>query len=337
MKNYSQKNLIDLFKAGTFLGENGVPKHVETVISNVFIFEKNVYKFYKNDNDFFNKDFRNLADKEERFSFTEKDYKWNNTLSPSIYIRLANVIVRDGVIIEVDSREEAEEVLMIMNRVDTHNVLFEKLVSGNITWDDCFEIGKQLGESMKKVQVPLQNPPSFYSLFEERVKDLRGWMKSVPESIPVEEVDKYCDYLDRYRIDNREKFESQLTMEVVPDGDFHSHNAVYSQEGLYLMDTYPPKEEWGLGHKLIPLYRMGIDVWGITGKKDYFEALIEGYESGGNDIKVDRSLDKLYIVYVAGIAVPYLYMLQKTDPTKVEIAKRFHTFLRKYFQRVFEE
>ena len=336
MENYSQKTLIDLFKAGAFPGENEIPKHVETVISNVFIFDKNVYKFYKNDNDFFNKDFRNLADNEERFSFTEKDYKWNDTLSPSIYVRLANIAVQDGVIIEVTSREEAEEVLMIMNRVDTHNVLFEKLVSGNITSEDCFEIGKQLGESMKKVQLFLENPPSFFSLFEERVKDLRGWMKSVPENIPTEEVDKYCDYLDQYRIDNQEGFENELTAEVVPDGDFHSHNAVYSQEGFYLMDTYPPKEEWGLGHKLIPLYRMGVDIWGITGKKDYFEAMVEGYESG-NAIKVDRTLDKLYIVYVAGIAAPYLYMLQKNDSAKEEIAKRFHTFLRDYFESVSKE
>lgn len=331
MENYSQKTLVDLFKAGSFPGENSVPKHVETVISNVFIFEKNVYKFYKNDSEFFNKSFRNLADEEERFSFTEKDYKWNDTLSPSIYIRLANIVVRNGVIVEVDSRDEAEEILMIMNKIDTENVLFEKLISGEITREDCFEIGKQLGESLKKVQLPLQNPPSFYDLFEARTQDLKEWIGSVPDHIQEEEINTYISFLDNFRINNRERFENELTSEVVADGDFHSHNAVYSDKQFLLMDTYPPKEEWGLGHKLIPLYRMGVDVWGLTGKKEYFEAMIEGYEVG-SESKVDRTLEQLYVVYSAGIAAPYLYMLQQNDSTKNEPAERFHNFLRTYFQ-----
>ena len=331
MENYSQKPLIELFKSGAFPGEVGTPKHVETVISNVFIFDKNVYKFYKNDSEFFNKSFRNLADNEERFSFTEKDYKWNDTLSPSIYIKLTYIAVKEGTIVEVDSRDNAEEILMVMNKVDTENVLFEKLISGEITREDCFEIGKQLGESLKKVQLTLENPPSFYDLFEARTQDLKEWISSVPDHIKEEEINTYISFLDNFRIANQERFKNELTSEVVADGDFHSHNAVYSDKQFLLMDTYPPKEEWGLGHKLIPLYRMGVDVWGLTGKKEYFEAMIEGYELG-NDTKVDRSLDELYIVYAAGIAAPYLYMLQQNDPSKKEPAERFHIFLMKYFQ-----
>lgn len=333
MENYSQKPLIDLFKAGVFPGEQGTPKHVETVISNVFIFDKNVYKFYKNDSDFFNKSFRNLGDDKERFSFTEKDYKWNSTLSPSIYIRIAYIAMKDGSIVEVTGKEETEEIVMVMNKIDTHNVLFEKLVSGNITEEDCFEIGKQLGVSMKKVQIALPNPPSFYNLFEERTKDLKEWISSVPEYIKEEEINRYISFLNNFRIQNKERFEGELTIDVVADGDFHSHNAVYLDKTLYLMDTYPPKEEWGLGHKLIPLYRMGVDIWGLTDKKEYFEAMIKGYEIG-NEVKVNRSLDDFYVVYAAGIAAPYLYMLQRSDPTKKEVAERFHSFLYRYFQLV---
>lgn len=335
MKNYSQKPLIELFKAGAFPRENSIPKHVETVISNVFIFDKNVYKFYKNDSEFFNKSFRNLAGNEERFSFTEKDYKWNSVLSPSIYARLAYIAVKEEGIVEVSSKE-AEEVVMVMNKVDTHNVLFERLVNGNITEEDCFEIGKQLGESMKKVQVTLSHPPSFYNLFEERTKDLKVWISSVPDHIKEEEINTYISFLDNFRIQNKERFEGELTAEVVADGDFHSHNAVYSDKTFYLMDTYPPKEEWGLGHKFIPLYRMGVDIWGLTGKKEYFEALVRGYEVG-NGVKVNRNLDNLYIVYAAGIAVSYHYMLQKSDSTKEEVSERLHNFLRKYFQTVSKE
>lgn len=332
MTSYSQKPLIDLMKSGGFPGESGKPKHIQTVISNVFVFDDKVYKFCKNDNDFFNNGFRDISDNKERFSFTEKDYKWNDTLSPSIYIRLANVAVQDGIIAEVD-RNDAEEIMQIMNKVDTNNVLYEKLISGEITKDDCFEIGKQLGESMKKVQTRLPDKGSFYEMFESRIDDLREWINSTPEYISKDEANAYCDYLNDFRLANREWFDGELTDEVVADGDFHSHNAVYSNKILYLMDTYPPKEEWGVGHKLIPLYRIGVDVWALSGNKEYFETLIAGYEAG-NNIKVNRKLDDVYVIYVAGIAVPYLYMLQQTDAEKKEPAKRFHKFLSDYYKTV---
>lgn len=99
------------------------------------------------------------------------------------------------------------------------------------------------------------------------------------------------------------------------------------------MDTYPPKEEWGVGHKLIPLYRLGTDIWGLSGKQELFEALVKGYEEG-NGIKVNRKFDELYIIYAAGIAMPYLYMLSRTDPEKKEVAERFHAFTRDYFAKL---
>lgn len=333
MKSYSQKPLIDLMKVGAFPSENGVPKHIETVISNVFIFDTMVYKFYKNDNDFFNKDFRDISEKETRFSFTEKDYKWNATLSPSIYVKLTNIVVQNGTVVEIESRDDAEEIMMIMNKIDTNDVLFEKLVNKEITKEDCFEIGRQLGEIMKKVQTRLPESGSFYDLFESRIDDLKNWITSMAEYISEDESSAYCDYLNDFRIKNREWFEKELTDGIVTDGDFHSHNAVYSDKTLYFMDTYPPKEEWGVGHKLIPLYRIGVDIWALSGNKDYFEALLQGYEAS-NNIKIDRRIDALYVVYVAGIAVPYLYMLQQTDADKKEPAKRFHKFLRDFFASI---
>lgn len=330
--NYSQKPLIDLIKAGKISGEIGLPKHIQTVISNVFVFDTKVYKFYKNDNDFFNKGFRDISGNDERFSFTEKDFKWNQTLSPSIYINLKNVGVRNGEIIEVP-REEAEEIMMVMNRVDTHDVLYEKLIGNKITEDNCFEIGKQLGQSMKKVQTKLPRTYNFYELFESRIKDLRDWIKSVTHFISAEESDSYCDYLEDFRQKNRAWFENELTAEITADGDFHSHNAIYSKDQFYLMDTYPPKEEWGIGHRLIPLYRIGTDIWALSGKQKLFETFVKGYEEG-NGIKVDRRLDALYIIYAAGIAVSYLYMLQRTDPDKKEAAERFHKFTREYFAKL---
>lgn len=332
MENYTQKPLLELLKAGKFPGESSQLKHVETVISNVFIFEKTVYKVYKNDSKFFNENFRNLADQKERFSFAENDFKWNQILSPSIYTHLAYVAVKDGEIVEV-AKEEAEEILFVMRRVDTHCVLFEKLTSNKISEEDCFEIGRQFGENIQKIQNAPASPQNFSQLFKDRIQDLRAWMYYVPDYVPKEEVNTYCDYLDTFREQHQDWFNGQLSEEVTADGDFHSHNAVYIDGKFFLMDTYPPKEDWGLGHKHIAMYRIGVDIWGLTGKKEFFEAYIRGYEEGSSNV-INRELDKVFVVYVAGIAVSYLYMLQQSDVTKIESAKKFHSFLMEYFQAI---
>ncbi|EKD58362.1 MAG: hypothetical protein ACD_56C00146G0021 [uncultured bacterium] len=332
MGKYTQKTLIELLKSGKFRDEISLHKHIETVISNVFIFEKKVYKVYKNDSDFFNKNFRNLAEKDERFAFTKKDFEWNKTLTPSVYSHITHVAVKDGVIIEVE-KEEAEEILFVMERVDTQGVLFEKLISGRITKEDCYAIGKQLGESISKAQGTPTPQKDFSQLFKDRIKDLRDWMYHVPDHVSKEEVDAYCDYLDSLREKHADWFSDHLSKEVTADGDFHSHNAVYIDGKFLLMDTYPPKEEWGLGHKHIAIYRIGVDIWGLTGKKEFFEAFLQGYEKGSGST-INRELDKVFVVYVAGIAVSYLYMLQKSDITKLNPAKKFHNFLKEYFQSI---
>ncbi len=330
---YSQKPLLELMKAGNFPGETGQPTHIQTVISNVFIFDDTVYKLYKNDNDFFNKGFRDLSAISDRFNFTEKDYNWNSTLSPSIHIRLAPVAVRDGAIVEVDSPDAAEELMIVMCKVDTNNVLYKKLTDGEITEEDCFEIGRQLGESMKKIQIKPAQPHNFYDSFRSRIQDVRIWIKSVTEYISAEESDAYCDFLEAFRTEHRSWFENELSAHVTTDGDFHSHNAIYAQGAFHLIDTYPPKESWGVGHRLIGMYRIGTDIWALSGKREFFESFIKGYEAG-RGILVDRRLDDLYIIYASGIALSYLYMLQRTDPDKKESAERFHAFVREYFSKI---
>jgi aminoglycoside phosphotransferase family enzyme len=328
--NYSQQSLIKLFKSGEFPGEVGIPKHIETVISNVFIFDKKVYKFYKNDNEFFNKGFRNLAPKNGRFDFTKRDFKWNNSLSPTIYLEAVGVKVKNEKIVIVKNEEDAEEIVIVMNRVNTDDLLFEKLMRGEISEDESFLMGKQLAESLKNAQKKLDGNHNFYEKFEMRVSDLRDWIKSVSEFISEEESKEYCDFLEVFRKDNREWFEKGLSEELVHGGDMHSHNAVFTDGTLYLMDTFPPKEEWIVDHRLIPLYRVGADIWALSGNRNLFESFVKGYEAGSGT-KVNRLLDDLYIIYASAIMVSYLYMLQRTDKEKRESAERFHKFIREYF------
>ncbi len=330
---YSQKPLIELVKAGKTPGETTIPKHIETVISNVFVFENLVYKVYKNDNDFFNQGFRDISTTSARFDFTRRDFTWNQTLSPSIYLELRGVEVTEEGEISFVEEDQAEELVMVMNRVEANDVLFEKIVRGEIEKSESFTIGKQLATSLKKVQKSLSEKFNFYEVFGSRIRDLRAWIKSAADYISEEESGKYCDFLEDYRNKNREWFLGELTQGIVVDGDFHSHNASFFGNTLYLMDTFVPKEEWGVGHQFLPLYRIGVDVWVLTGDKSLFKSFVEGYESEAG-LKVDRKLDIPFVIYVSAIMVSYLYMLQKTDPTKKESAERFHKFLRDYFENV---
>ncbi|MDP2641707.1 MAG: hypothetical protein Q8P21_00195 [bacterium] len=330
---YSQKPFLELIKAGKMPGETSVPKYIETVISNVFIFNDKVYKLYKNDNEFFNKGFRDLAPKKDRMDFTRRDFKWNHTLSPSIYTNIIGVNVKNGEIEVVDPSDEADEIVIVMNRVNTDDLLFEKLMRGEITEDESFSMGKQLAQTLKLAQIKPEGDHNFYHKFEPRVSDLRDWIKSVSEHISEEESKEYCDFLEAFRIDNKEWFERELSEELVHGGDMHSHNAIFSNGNLYLMDTFPPKEEWLVDHKLIPLYRIGADIWALSGNKEMFEAFVRGYEEGIGH-KVNRKLDELYIVYASAIMVSYLYMLQRTDKSKKAAAEKFHQFIREYYKHV---
>ncbi len=327
---YSQKPLIELFKAGKVPKETTKPKHIETVISNVFIFDEKVYKFYKNDSDFFNKGFRDISEKSVRFSFTRQDFKWNNMLNPSIYLKLVGIKAGDGSIIFSLNDDDADEIAIVMEKVNDSDILFEKLMAGKISQSDSFSIGEQFAEDLKKVQKKLPEKYNYYEIFSSLIADVREWIKSVSEYISIEESGKYCDYLDYFRRKNQQWFEGELSSEIAAIGDVHSHNAVFSDKTLYLMDTFPPKEAWFIGHKLLPLYRIGIDIWVLTGNKGLFESFLKGFENKSG-IKIDRRLDPVNTVYASAIMVSYLYMLQRTDASKKEAAEKFHRFIQEYF------
>ncbi len=318
---------------GAFPGETGAPRHIETEISNIFLFEKNAYKIYKNDSAFFNEGFRNIAEKEDRFSFTQKDFDWNNALSPEVYTKLIGVQYYKGELALFDKLDEADELAIVMQRLDTKDILYDKLVRGEITKADSKAIGEQLGEVLGRVQKPVPGEGTFYENFRTRISDLKHFISSVHEHIDKDECGIYCEHLNSFATINRKLFENELMTETVADGDFHSHNAVFTKGKLSLIDTYTPKEEWGIGHRLIPVYRIGVDIWALSGEKEYFDAFLEGYESTSG-VTIDRGLDALYVPYAACIAVTYLYILQQSDSEKRESALQFHNFVRKYFAQI---
>ena len=326
----TQERIVELILEGKFPGENTIPKHVETPVGHIFIFEERVYKFYKNDTKFFNEEFRDISQKEERFLFTGKDFEWNKMVSPDVYLDMVGVVVDNNELKLGPLDASSEEAVIVMNRLSTENILFRKLFNHEVTENDSFEIGQQFGKALSKVQKDPIEGQSFYDLFGDRIKNIRGWLNLVSDFVSSEEAQSYCDYLEGVREANKDWFNQELSEEITLDGDFHSQNAVYYNKKLYLMDTYPPKEEWQIGHRMIPVYQVGSDIWALSGNKELFESYLRGYEDGSS-LDIDRKLADVFIIYAASIAVFALYEQQRKDKDMTGPAEQYHAFLRNYF------
>jgi hypothetical protein len=328
--SYSQKQLIELFKTGTIPGETGIPVHIETVISNVFIFENNVYKFYKNDNNYFNSHFTDLSEKENRFLFTHEDFAWNQASTPSIYKELDGIRM-SGTGIEFVIEAEADELVIVMNKVDTKDVLFERLMQNTVTKEESYSIGKSLGESLERVRMEKISGRNYFEMFKDRIADARAWIASTEKEITPDEAAQYSDYLEYIRSGQRDIF-AELSDHLAYGGDVHSHNALFANGEFFLMDTYSPKRDWLVEYHGTPVYRIATDMWSLTGDRALFEACLEGYEIGsGRKLQRDTNIESMYVIYCLIIAVPYLYMLQYTDETKKIAADRTHAFLREQY------
>jgi len=328
---YSQKPLIELLKAGAVPSESEIPKHVETVISNVFLFPTKVYKFYKNDNEFFNAKFRDISSREERFSFTEADFAWNHLLSPSIHLGVSGARVGYNQVMLAEPAADDEERVIVMRRVDAKDFLYTRLLEGRVSEADAYQMGLQLVENLKTVRAQKLTGHDYYALAQERIEDVQDWIKNVSDLIPKEEQDTYVSYLFEFHEKHMKLFIA-LSDELASAGDLHSHNAVFGGGKLYLVDTYPPKADWMIEYRMEPAYRLGTDLYAL-GSEELYKKFIAGYEKH-MDVPVHKELEPYYIVYSSLIMVSYLYMLQRTAPVHRKAAERFHKFIQDYYATI---
>lgn len=318
----SQTVLLNLLKGGLYDKEAGrLEQHIETVISNVFVYEHLVYKLYKNDNAFFNREFRDLSTDLARMEFTEKDFEWNRHFSPSIYLRL-NYVSTDGEVV-VSDRDHANEVLMVMNRVDKSDFLFELLNKKSVSISDAESIGKQLRELQSTLpQAPKENI-LFSEKFKNRIGDVESWMLGSAQYYEVGEIDSYIQWAKAYCENNQSL---DLMGETAGfEGDIHSQNAAFVKGNFYLMDTFPPKDAWLVGHPLVAAYRLAVDMYAITEDQKMFRAFWAGY-------KTEPPHEEFFVHYALCILVSYLHMLSKTHPPLTDLANSTHKFMRNYFK-----
>jgi aminoglycoside phosphotransferase family enzyme len=321
---YSQAPLLRLFSAGKVPGESGIPKHIETVISNVFLFNDRVYKVYKDDSKFFNENFHDLSIRKERLAFSRADFEWNHQLTSEVYIRLQGVKIETSGIHFVDEYENAEELLLITKRLSSEDLLFEHLLRKDLTVTDYYQIGKQFAQREKNF-VWLGDFPD-ESLLENmlmRHNDDVEWVKSVEEHMPSLEAEGYLTRLKELIM----RVYAHDATKIRPVFDAHSFNAFYVDQTLYLFDVYSPKDAWCFGPALVNVYRFATDIFALVGEKE-FRMVLRGYHEYLNSEAPSRETGQLLVIYAAIIMVPYLYMLARTNPDKQEVAVRYHNFLK---------
>ena len=324
----TQAGIVRAFSEGKLEDFESRPVHIETPTSHVFVCGDAAYKLYKDDSGFFNDNYANLSDRTTRLEFIRSDFAWNRAVTPAIYRELKGVSVADGSLIFSDDLEQAEHVVICMRSVDTTKGLLPLLSGGALTEQDFLSIGRQLSDRLSTLPKPASGS-KLRENFRSRMKDMRVWMTSLSDILPREEALGYVDYLEQFVEGN----EIMLSEEYLSScADIHCENALYADGTLQLIDTFPPKEEWRIGHQDFDVYRLAGDVYVMAGEEG-FRAVLRGYEEQSGRT-LDPALKNFFVVYVVSIMVPYLYFISKESELHRKAAVRYRSFLREYFAAI---
>lgn len=324
----SQQSLIRAIKNGCIVGELESPQYIETVLSHIFVFPQSVYKIYKSNNDFVNRTFLDLSDRSVRWDFTQEDFSWNYSFSPSIYQRVTFLSLKNGTV-SVQERSDFSEMAIQMKRVDTDRILFESLRYKNINTKDAFLIGKHLGSALRSKQMTTLGMDVSEN-FRVWLQDLKEYSCLAKEHLSQKESAQYCGFLESWAKRCSPYFRQDSHNMLGMIGDIHAGNAVYMEGTLLLIDTFQPKPSWRYGNILLSCYHMGADIWALCDRERYDSYLL-GWERGALS-QADQHLESVGVLSGVFLRTLYLYILGKTDPKKREVAKRYHAFLRKFFE-----
>jgi aminoglycoside phosphotransferase family enzyme len=254
-------------------------------------------------------------------------------VTPAVYTNLIGVSLIDGSIAVGEPTDEATELVIVMNRMNMDDVLFERLMQNGVSLDEAYQLGKSSAENLARIRKSPAPDLNYYQESGDRIADLYNWLASSTEKFEKGETERYMNFLEQYRVEHKEHFTDVLSTELEFGGDIHSHNALVTGNELLLMDTFSPKAAWRVEHHSVPAYRLATDLWALGGTKEHFDRFLQGYQEVSGKI-IDRALDAFFTVYASLIAVPYHYMLAKNDVSKRVAAERFHTFLRNYFSKI---
>ena len=317
---YSQRALLDACKTGNVSGEHTTPVHIETVISNVFVFPERTYKIYKNDNAFFNNGFRDISTKSERFAFTREDFTWNHNLSSGIYIELRGVCVKNGSVHNASDVTVAHELVIVSRTFSQASILLNIFDQAKLPTVDTHELGVSFGNFIQTLPDIVKHADG-HIIFNEHINAVARWISEESAHFEKNEIEKNFTQL-RAHISNNLVLQDS-TRVVVSGMDVHSGNVVYENGQFSFFDTYPPVDIWFQNCQFVDFYRLGTDIRVFLGEPAFIDYK-KGFESSTHT-KIPPEVDYALTLIAALNMVSYLYNLGEPY---INRAKKYHEFIK---------
>ena len=227
--------IFSLINEGKIEGFSTSPKMIETVISRVFIFDKDniVLKFYKRDNEWWNTDMKDLSKGPSRINFIRQDFEFNHFLNSKIYSDLKVAVVENNVVKLLEPKSDDDELVIVIHKEDLSGTFTDVLYANNLTLDEFKNIGKSFAKI--KLAIPKDFLPetslNWYEEMIERGKGLTSWMLN-EKDFQAEVSNKSLALFDKILLENKTNFQTLTKENLFVCIDCNSENLLYSNHEL---------------------------------------------------------------------------------------------------------
>jgi aminoglycoside phosphotransferase family enzyme len=303
-------NLIEAFE--NKLVKPSMPeltKTLETVISKLFFYEDTVIKIYNYKESFFG----DFGDPKLRKDFYQKDFSWNNLMSPAIYLQLVGMKKVGDMWEEVDL-EKAEDYYIKMKKIDDSLNVTNLMVMGKMTDQNYVDLGHKM-----TARLQLLTKEKWHEIRHLFEKD---WKTTLLDS--MEETIKWCymaenkmskELTDRFSetIQNTVKtygyFQDPNNFTLQASTDNHTDNILILDGKVEFIDAMPPKESWKVYESFYNICRPATDVAVISGRTKA-DLMYEEYKKVHDDTPPE-TVKAVYEIENALIKGAYLYMTDR--------------------------
>ncbi len=305
------------------------PEHLLTTISHIFLYSKTVYKLYRKDNENFNRLFVDLSG-EDRRSFYEEDFSWNNYYNPLVYKRLSGIKENYSGNIELCEAVDKDvyDYVIEMERIDMQHNLTEQLLGGRLTKDDFRKIGYEMTKRIAEFPHKPKTKDNYYQIYHKLLLEVgEGWAYEADPFIPLDEVKEVMSILFKYLESKRNELSAYTEKDFIFTIDNHSDNIFYRNGVLSFVDVYLPKESWRIVMPRYNILRLATDVLVLRGER-YANALCAGYAGYYPNEHSEKQFDTFEQIYMALIKGPYLFIMGKETEARFDEAKKYWKFIK---------
>lgn len=319
-------DLIEAFLTGKVSNLGKPESHVETVMSDVFIYSDTVIKLYKERTGIF----IDLKQISSRRNFYIDDFTWNQQISPTIHKNLYGIKKKADDTYLLSNPEEAENWVIEMKRIEATDTLFKRLHENVATTQDVTALTKKQTESLAKLtaiyknhHLELLNQGLIY-LWQIRLdNDLRQFGKSFGKEIAPTITDTRIDKLLSF-FNNHPFLQNLNSNDVSIMIDNHAGNVVFYNNQPEFIDIFLPKREWRVLDHHNNIARIATCVR-VLGSDDLANAMYQTY-SDYKDLAPKAVYDFME-AYNALIKGYYYTYLKKPD-----IANKYFSFADKIIE-----